>query len=180
MSRSHRLALAVTLTVALSACQPAVSLDILMSPLPASSGELRVEAAADPDSPPVLVLEQTGVPSRASSDDREDNTIYTVVINHEEVYSIWPADRELPLGWRAIGRTGLKQECLGYIEAVWTDMRPLSLRQQPERSPLVNAVRGVLSKYSPDDRARFERQLALMTEDEIWAFVQEHDRVQVR
>ena len=31
-------------------------------------------------------------------DDREDNTIYKVVINHEEQYSIWPADRENPLG----------------------------------------------------------------------------------
>jgi len=27
-------------------------------------------------------------------DDAEDTTIYKVVINHEEQYSIWPADRE--------------------------------------------------------------------------------------
>ena len=61
-------------------------------------------------------------------DDREDNTVYKVVINHEEQYSIWPADRENPLGWKDVGKTGAKAELLEYIEGVWTDMRPLSLR----------------------------------------------------
>lgn len=67
-----------------------------------------------------------------SSDDREDTTIYQVVINHEEQYSIWPADREIPLGWKAAGKTGTKDECLAYIKDVWTDMRPLSLRRKIE------------------------------------------------
>jgi MbtH protein len=65
-------------------------------------------------------------------DEREDDTIYSVVINHEEQYSIWPENRELPLGWNAVGKTGSKQECLDYIEEVWTDMRPLSLRKKME------------------------------------------------
>jgi MbtH protein len=64
--------------------------------------------------------------------DEEEGTTYTVVINHEEQYSIWPTDREPPLGWRAVGKSGSKQECLDYIEAVWTDMRPLSLRKKME------------------------------------------------
>lgn len=64
-----------------------------------------------------------------SRDDTEDTTIYTVVVNHEEQYSIWPAGRELPLGWREVGKQGSKVECLAYIKDVWTDMRPLSLRQ---------------------------------------------------
>jgi MbtH protein len=64
------------------------------------------------------------------SEEREDTTIYTVVMNHEEQYSIWPADRELPLGWTAVGKTGPKAECLAYIEEVWTDMRPKSLRDK--------------------------------------------------
>jgi len=63
--------------------------------------------------------------------DNED-TIFNVVVNHEEQYSIWPADRELPLGWKAVGKSGTKQECLDYIEEVWTDMRPLSLRKKME------------------------------------------------
>jgi len=67
-----------------------------------------------------------------SWDEREDSTIYVVVVNHEEQYSIWPVDRELPPGWQSAGKTGLKAECLAYIEEVWTDMRPLSLRKKME------------------------------------------------
>lgn len=63
-------------------------------------------------------------------DENEDNTIYKVVVNHEEQYSIWPADRENALGWNDAGKTGTKEECLAYIKEVWTDMRPLSLRQK--------------------------------------------------
>ena len=67
-------------------------------------------------------------------DDKEDTTIYKVVVNHEEQYSIWPAHQENPLGWRDVGKSGSKPECLAYIKEVWTDMRPLSLRQQMEAS----------------------------------------------
>jgi MbtH protein len=67
-----------------------------------------------------------------SSDEREDTTIYKVVMNHEEQYSIWPADRENALGWSDVGVQGTKQHCLDYIKQVWTDMRPLSLRKKME------------------------------------------------
>lgn len=56
-------------------------------------------------------------------------TSFLVVVNHEEQYSIWPDYKPLPEGWRAAGKQGSKEECLAYIESVWTDMRPLSLRQ---------------------------------------------------
>jgi MbtH protein len=59
-----------------------------------------------------------------------DTEKYAVVLNHEEQYSIWPLDREIPAGWRAEGTSGSKEECLARIETVWTDMRPLSLRRQ--------------------------------------------------
>ena len=64
--------------------------------------------------------------------EQEDDTIYKVVINAEEQYSIWPADREDPLGWKDAGKSGSKQECLRYIQDVWTDMRPLTLRKKME------------------------------------------------
>jgi MbtH protein len=67
-----------------------------------------------------------------SYEEKEDTTIYKVVVNHEEQYSIWAADREIPLGWRDVGKSGLKAECLAYIKEVWTDMRPLSLRKKME------------------------------------------------
>ncbi len=60
--------------------------------------------------------------------DSED-MIFRVVMNHEEQYSIWPEYKDIPAGWREAGKTGTKKECLDYIETVWTDMRPLSLRQ---------------------------------------------------
>jgi len=69
-----------------------------------------------------------------ADEEQEDTTVYNVVVNHEEQYSIWPSDRELPLGWREAGKQGLKPECLAYIKEVWTDMRPLSLRKQMEES----------------------------------------------
>jgi MbtH protein len=65
-------------------------------------------------------------------DEKEDKTIYKVVVNHEEQYSIWPAERDNALGWRDAGKRGLKAECLSHIEQVWTDMRPLSLRKKME------------------------------------------------
>lgn len=65
-------------------------------------------------------------------DNTEDNRIYRAVVNHEEQYSIWLKDKELPAGWNEAGKTGSKQECLEYISEVWTDMRPLSLRQAME------------------------------------------------
>ncbi|TSD84169.1 MbtH family protein [Mycobacterium sp. KBS0706] len=58
-----------------------------------------------------------------------DDTVFHVVVNHEEQYSIWPDYKEIPEGWTAVGKTGPKAECLAYIAEVWTDMRPLSLRR---------------------------------------------------
>ena len=62
--------------------------------------------------------------------DEAEDTLYKVVVNHEEQYSIWFAERSNPLGWRDAGMVGTKEKCLNYIEEVWTDMRPLSVRQQ--------------------------------------------------
>jgi MbtH protein len=70
-------------------------------------------------------------------DDQAETAIYNVVVNHEEQYSIWPADRENAPGWRNAGKSGTKGECLAYIEEVWTDMRPLSLRKK-----MAEATRG--------------------------------------
>ena len=67
-----------------------------------------------------------------NNNEAEDTTIYKAVVNHEEQYSIWPADRQNPLGWRDTGISGTKATCLEYIKEVWTDMRPLSLRKRME------------------------------------------------
>ncbi|HEX6699487.1 MAG TPA: MbtH family NRPS accessory protein [Gaiellaceae bacterium] len=64
---------------------------------------------------------------------------YVVVRNHEEQYSVWWADREVPAGWEVVGSPGTKDQCLDYIEEVWTDMRPLSLRRWLEENGAAGA-----------------------------------------
>jgi uncharacterized protein YbdZ (MbtH family) len=59
----------------------------------------------------------------------QPDLLYQVVKNHEEQYSIWPLDKDLPLGWESCSFEGSKKDCLAHIDVVWTDMRPLSLRK---------------------------------------------------
>lgn len=67
------------------------------------------------------------------ADEEEDERQYRVVLNDEEQYSIYLADRPLPNGWRPEGKVGGREECLQYIEEVWIDMRPASLRDPVEQ-----------------------------------------------
>jgi MbtH protein len=64
-----------------------------------------------------------------STEANEDTRTYIVLVNHEEQYSLWLANKDIPLGWKAVGKPGSKEECLAYVKEVWTDMTPLSLRQ---------------------------------------------------
>jgi uncharacterized protein YbdZ (MbtH family) len=52
---------------------------------------------------------------------------YRVLVNDEGQHSLWPSFREVPAGWTVVGPTGKRDDCLGWIEANWTDMRPKSL-----------------------------------------------------
>lgn len=54
---------------------------------------------------------------------------FVVLVNHEEQHSLWPAWKQIPDGWRSAGFEGSKTDCLAFVEAAWTDMRPLSLRK---------------------------------------------------
>ncbi|TCO54190.1 MbtH family protein [Actinocrispum wychmicini] len=60
----------------------------------------------------------------------DDDSQYQVLINDEEQYSLWPVTHDVPAGWRAVGKEGSKQDCMSYVDEVWTDMRPRSLREQ--------------------------------------------------
>jgi uncharacterized protein YbdZ (MbtH family) len=107
---------------------------------------------------------------------------YRVVINEEEQYSIWTESRELPLGWNASGTSGTKSECLAYIEEVWTDMRPRSLRVQMDSSiaekpnsnpqkPLTHTPESLIDRlstgghpivvagFASQDKARFREEI---------------------
>jgi MbtH protein len=64
----------------------------------------------------------------------DDCLTYQVLVNHEEQYSLWLASKAIPPGWRQVGPIATKQDCIDYVERVWTDMRPLSVRKQPEQA----------------------------------------------
>jgi MbtH protein len=78
--------------------------------------------------------ERAGQCKEAEMSWNDEDAVFHVVINHEEQYSIWPEYREIPNGWKSVGKQGSKQDCLDYIDKVWTDMRPLSLRKHMEAS----------------------------------------------
>ncbi|MDG6110026.1 MbtH family protein [Dactylosporangium aurantiacum] len=56
------------------------------------------------------------------------NGRYCVLVNDEEQHSLWPADLDVPAGWRVVFDGGDHDECVAYVERNWTDMRPRSLR----------------------------------------------------
>ncbi len=64
--------------------------------------------------------------------ENSEELAYTVVVNVEEQYSIWPSFKKVPEGWSEVGFTGKKQDCLSHIKEIWKDMRPLSLRKKME------------------------------------------------
>lgn len=62
----------------------------------------------------------------------DDNGSFYVLVNDEEQYSLWPTFKEVPQGWRIVlgeGPGAPRQECLDYVDRVWTDLRPRSLRE---------------------------------------------------
>lgn len=78
---------------------------------------------------------RAAIPSRRSPAttkecDMDENTRYQVLRNDEEQYSLWPLDIEVPAGWQPVGKEGTEAECSAYVDEVWTDMRPRSLRER--------------------------------------------------
>ncbi|WP_328847618.1 MbtH family protein [Streptomyces sp. NBC_00258] len=66
-------------------------------------------------------------PAEAPEGPRNDQ--YRVVVNHEEQYSIWRADQDIPAGWTPVGEPDSQERCLAAVDDLWTDMRPLTLRE---------------------------------------------------
>jgi len=62
----------------------------------------------------------------------DENGEYLVLVNDEGQHSLWPAFLDVPIGWTAVGPRGERAVCLAWIDAHWTDMRPLSLIRQME------------------------------------------------
>lgn len=102
-------------------------------PAAAPAGETApvVDSGTPAPDPPFAEPPVPGDAQPAAADDGEDEddaTAYTVLVNAEEKYAIWPFDREVPAGWREAGMRGTKRECLDYIAEVGDDAQPHSLR----------------------------------------------------
>ncbi|WP_166905371.1 MbtH family protein [Mycobacterium sp. DL440] len=60
--------------------------------------------------------------------DDENGTFY-VLVNDEDQHSLWPAFADVPAGWRTVFGAAGRAECLSYVEEIWSDVRPRSLRE---------------------------------------------------
>lgn len=63
----------------------------------------------------------------------QQEELHQVLVNDEEQYSLWPADKEIPLGWKHSFGPDKKEACLAFVNKVWTDMRPKSLRDEMDK-----------------------------------------------
>jgi MbtH protein len=62
--------------------------------------------------------------------DETESRVFIVLKNAEEQFSLWPKGKEIPKGWTSVGMEGSEDACSKYVDEVWTDMRPLSLRKR--------------------------------------------------
>ena len=73
-------------------------------------------------SPPLNCLEGAGV------SDIDESGEWLVLVNDEQQYSLWPAARAIPAGWREAGARGSRSDCIAWVDRTWVDMTPASLR----------------------------------------------------
>jgi uncharacterized protein YbdZ (MbtH family)/MFS family permease len=93
-------------------------------PIETAGSDEAVVAAQPPESNP-----DQQFPTKGESE-MDDDARYEVLRNDEDQYSLWLAGHEVPPGWYRVGKEGTKEECSAYVDEVWTDMRPRSLRER--------------------------------------------------
>jgi MbtH protein len=52
---------------------------------------------------------------------------FLVLLNDKGQFSLWPAYKKVPAGWRSVIGPDSRSSCLDYVRQHWTDMRPTSL-----------------------------------------------------
>jgi MbtH protein len=72
----------------------------------------------------------------SEADSLNSTGAFIVVVNHEEQYALWPANKPIPDKWQKAGMAGTKEECRAFVSRVWTDMRPLSIRKRASAPPI--------------------------------------------
>ena len=64
----------------------------------------------------------------------DQDAAYTVLANEEGQHSLWPAAIDVPAGWTVLHGPAGRAECVDFINANWTDMRPRSLATLMDRA----------------------------------------------
>jgi MbtH protein len=64
--------------------------------------------------------------------EHDSNPDFIVLINDEEQYSLWSSSNSVPDGWRVVHGPAAKQACLDYVDEVWKDLTPRSVRLRLE------------------------------------------------
>ena len=67
-------------------------------------------------------------------DDRSGS--FSVLVNDEDEYSLWPAAVDVPPGWRVARPAGTLDAARQHVDEVWTDLRPRSLAEASDRTPV--------------------------------------------
>ncbi len=112
-------------------------------------------------------------------DGNSDKEIYKVVINAQEQYSIWPAARANPMGWKDAGKSGTKEECLEWIKEVWTDMRPPSLQERMEEDPRRKAEEAARRQMEEDPQRKAEEAARRQMEENAQRELEEAARREI-
>jgi MbtH protein len=58
--------------------------------------------------------------------DVQDGT-FSVLVNEEGQHSLWPDFAEVPAGWTVAHGPAGRDDCVEYVNANWTDLRPRGL-----------------------------------------------------
>jgi MbtH protein len=69
----------------------------------------------------------------------DDEAQFLVLVNNEGQYSLWPTFADGPAGWKCVFGPDGREPCVAFIEHEWTDMRPLSLRDFMDETPVRRA-----------------------------------------
>lgn len=58
----------------------------------------------------------------------DEGSLFLVLLNQEEQYSLWPSSVDVPMGWKCAFGPERKAQCDAFVEEHWRDMRPKSLK----------------------------------------------------
>ena len=62
----------------------------------------------------------------------DPDATFRVLVNDEGRHCLWPAFADVPAGWEVAHGPSVRETCMAYVAAHWTDLRPRSLAAQTD------------------------------------------------